>query len=157
LHWFALLNEESANKQLFLPANFPIYIWEFQQNMMFYGFPDVGTGIKIACHHFGSPASANTIERDVNANEIAVMKSILENHFAAKVNHSHSGTCIYTNTPDQNFIIDYHPHNPNIIIASACSGHGFKFSSATGKVLSEMASGRDLSVDLSLFKIKKFL
>ncbi len=156
LHWFTLQNAGSEKAALFSPENFPIYIWEFKPHRMFYGFPDVGTGVKIACHHLGSPAKASTINRNVSAEEVIVMQSLLENHFEARVNYSHSATCMYTNTPDENFIIDYHPQYQNIIIASPCSGHGFKFSSATGKVLCEMVSGKELSIDLSLFKIKRF-
>lgn len=156
LHWFTLQDKESKRADLFLPENFPIYIWEFKPDCMFYGFPDVGSGIKIACHHLGSPATVNTINRNVSADEVAVIQAMLEDHFEAQVNYSHSATCMYTNTPDENFIIDYHPQNPNIIIASPCSGHGFKFSSAIGKVLCEMVSGKELSIDLSLFKINRF-
>ena len=156
LHWFTLQETYSKNAHLFLPEKFPIYIWEFKPHCMFYGFPDVGKGIKIACHHLGSPATVDTVHRNVSAEEVKTMQAMLENHFEARVNHSHSATCLYTNTPDQNFVIDYHPENQNIIIASPCSGHGFKFASATGKVLSEMATVKELSIDLTLFKIKRF-
>jgi len=49
-----------------------------------------------------------------------------------------SRTCMYTNTPDDKFIIDFHPSHPNIVLVSACCGHGFKFSSAIGEVVQQM-------------------
>jgi len=49
-----------------------------------------------------------------------------------------SNVCLYTMTPDEHFIIDYYPTNKNIILASPCSGHGFKFASVIGKILCEM-------------------
>jgi sarcosine oxidase len=63
---------------------------------------------------------------------------------------------MYTNTPDEHFIIDYYPSNKNIIIASPCSGHGFKFSSAIGKILCDMALEKQLSFDISPFRISRF-
>lgn len=52
-----------------------------------------------------------------------------------------SRVCIYTNTPDHHFLIDRHPEHESIIIASPCSGHGFKFSSAVGELLADMVTG----------------
>lgn len=50
-----------------------------------------------------------------------------------------SNVCLYTMTPDEHFIIDYYPYNKNVILASPCSGHGFKFASLIGKILCEMS------------------
>ena len=50
-----------------------------------------------------------------------------------------SSVCLYTMTPDEDFIIDYHPNtNNNVIIASPCSGHGFKFCVLIGKIIANM-------------------
>jgi glycine/D-amino acid oxidase-like deaminating enzyme len=68
---------------------------------------------------------------------------------------SKSAVCMYTNTPDENFIIDYYPGSGNIIIASPCSGHGFKFSSLTGRILSDMALENDTGFDLSPFSLTR--
>jgi sarcosine oxidase len=63
---------------------------------------------------------------------------------------------MYTNTPDEHFILDVHPDCADIFIASPCSGHGFKFSSVIGKILSEMAMGREAGFDLGAFGMKRF-
>ena len=64
---------------------------------------------------------------------------------------------MYTNTPDEDFIIDYHPANKNIIIASPCSGHGFKFSSAIGKLLCDMVLEEPVTFDILVFNISRLI
>ncbi|XP_063811978.1 peroxisomal sarcosine oxidase isoform X1 [Pseudophryne corroboree] len=64
--------------------------------------------------------------------------------------------CMYTNTPDNNFILDHHPLYKNIIIGSGFSGHGFKLSPLVGKILSELALGKQHSYDLKPFQITRF-
>ncbi|XP_064612602.1 peroxisomal sarcosine oxidase-like [Liolophura sinensis] len=65
-------------------------------------------------------------------------------------------TCIYTVTPDENFILDTHPHWKNIVIGAGFSGHGFKLAPVVGKVLSELAQGKSPSYDLTPFRIQRF-
>jgi glycine/D-amino acid oxidase-like deaminating enzyme len=64
-----------------------------------------------------------------------------------------SGTCIYTNTPDGNFVVDLHPRDARVILVSACSGHGFKFSSVIGEICTELATRGEAALDISLFRI----
>ena len=64
-------------------------------------------------------------------------------------------TCVYTNTPDHDFLLDRHPAHPNVIIASPCSGHGFKFSSAIGEILADMVVRGETSFDLTPFAISR--
>lgn len=151
LCWFDF---EAGNPAYFSPAHFPIYIWELSKHNVFYGFPALENKLKIAIHHNGIESDPDTVDRDVHKEEIDHLTSIISTHFDVKVNYSHSSVCMYTNTPSEDFIIDQHPHNKNIIIASPCSGHGFKFSSAIGKLLSEMACEVPLSFDISAFSLK---
>jgi sarcosine oxidase len=68
-----------------------------------------------------------------------------------------SAVCMYTSTPDGHFIIDYHPEFPNqVIVASPCSGHGFKHSMAIGKTLAEMAVIGKTILDISHFRLNRF-
>lgn len=64
--------------------------------------------------------------------------------------------CMYTNTPDSNFILDYHPLYKNIVIGSGFSGHGFKLSPLVGKILSELSMGKEPAYDLTPFSIARF-
>src|SRR5678816_1205312 len=65
--------------------------------------------------------------------------------------------CLYTNTPDEHFWIDAHPHFPQVLIASPCSGHGFKFSSAIGEVVGHLLTQGHSRLDLSLFRRRPFV
>jgi sarcosine oxidase len=65
-------------------------------------------------------------------------------------------TCIYTKTPDEDFVIDLSPTNPRIVIASPCSGHGYKFASVIGEVLADLAIDRRTRHDISRFGIGRF-
>ena len=66
-------------------------------------------------------------------------------------------TCMYTNTPDAHFLIDLHPKRPNIAVASACSGHGFKFAPAIGEALADLACDRQSRHDLSMFGFARLI
>ncbi len=67
-----------------------------------------------------------------------------------------SRACLYTMTPDEHFILDRHPGYPQIIIASCCSGHGFKFSTLLGSILSDLAFDGSTPHDISLFRLSRF-
>ena len=63
-----------------------------------------------------------------------------------------SVVCMYTNTPDEHFLIDRHPEFPQVLIASPCSGHGFKFSSVIGEILAGLLNDKPPRFDLSQFR-----
>ena len=65
-------------------------------------------------------------------------------------------TCIYTKTPDEDFVIDLSPADPRIVIASPCSGHGYKFASVIGEVLADLAIEGRTRHDISRFAIGRF-
>ncbi|HEY6977893.1 MAG TPA: N-methyl-L-tryptophan oxidase [Chitinophagaceae bacterium] len=152
LFWFKYRNEDSKK---FLPENFPVYIWQPGKEKIFYGFPDLGDGIKIAIHHGGTQTTPYSIDRQVTNEEISEIENIIKHYFDIDGSFNYSAVCMYTNTPDENFIIDHHPANKNIIVASPCSGHGFKFSSAIGKLLCDMVLEKPLTFDVSVFHISR--
>jgi sarcosine oxidase len=153
LFWFTLHTEKPES---FSIPNFPIYIWNTDNNEHFYGFPDIGNGFKIALHDKGENADPNTLNREVTNLEINNMNSLIKLYFNTESTYINSSVCMYTNTPDDDFIIDYHPSNKNIIIASPCSGHGFKFSSVIGEILSDMATEKQIEFDLYPFRLSRF-
>ncbi len=65
-------------------------------------------------------------------------------------------SCRYTMTPDEHFVIDTHPQHAHVVIASPCSGHGFKFGSVIGQILSDLAMRGATAHDISLFKLARF-
>jgi sarcosine oxidase len=67
-----------------------------------------------------------------------------------------TATCIYTATTDSAFLIDRHPASASIIVASPCSGHGFKHSAAIGESLAQWALDGASAIDLSAFSLSRF-
>ncbi|HEX6942468.1 MAG TPA: FAD-dependent oxidoreductase, partial [Gemmatimonadaceae bacterium] len=67
-----------------------------------------------------------------------------------------SSPCIFTNTPDEHFIIDRLPETPEVLVVSACSGHGFKFCSVIGEIVADLIGDGSTSHDLSLFRLGRF-
>ncbi len=154
LYWYK--NNNPALQSSLLPDALPIYIWEYEKGKTFYGFADLGDGIKIAPHHAGQPIQPDLLSQHVSAEEKAFMQHITDDYLNIDAQFHYSAVCMYTNTPDEHFIIDYHPQNRNIIIGSPCSGHGFKFSSLTGKILADMAIETPVLFDLKPFRISRF-
>ncbi|MDQ2751819.1 MAG: N-methyl-L-tryptophan oxidase [Bacteroidota bacterium] len=154
LYWFT--NTDISLQPYLLPNALPIYIWEYEQNKTFYGFPDLGKGIKVAPHHAGKTINPDLISQEVSEAEVKNMSGIVDEFLTIKPQFSHSSVCMYTKTPDEHFIIDFHPQHHNIIIGSPCSGHGFKFSSLTGKILCDMAMEKQVPFDLKPFAITRF-
>ena len=154
LYWFT--NTDISLQPYLLPNALPIYIWEYEPNKLFYGFPDLGKGIKVAPHHAGKTINPDLLSQEVSDEEVKNMSRIADKFINLKPQFSHSTVCMYTNTPDEHFIIDFHPQHNNIIIGSPCSGHGFKFSSLTGKILADMAIEKRVPFDLKPFAITRF-
>ena len=98
---------------------------------------------------------ASSIDRDVAPNEIETMRRIVRKFLPGADGPLRSAVvCMYTNTPDHHFFIDRHPAHPQVLIASPCSGHGFKFSSVIGEILCELLGERRSHFDLRLFRCR---
>jgi sarcosine oxidase len=67
-----------------------------------------------------------------------------------------TSVCLFTNTPDHDFIIDFHPEHPQVLISSPCSGHGFKFASALGEIHADLLEKGRAGLDISAFRIDRF-
>jgi len=146
--WF-----EPKNPAAFQPTHCPIHIWEYEPGKHFYGFPDLGEGVKVAGHHAGEITNPDTIDRSVAPAEIEAMRSVVRRFLPDADGPLRSSVvCMYTNTPDNHFFLDRHPECPQVLIASPCSGHGFKFSSVIGEVLADLIARGESRFDLSLFR-----
>jgi sarcosine oxidase len=153
LFWFRDKGSQPSDSKY---GNLPVYIWEYETGKTFYGFPDLGDGFKIAHHHAGAQTSPEQLNRIVATEEVKEMESVVKSYLGIDPVFNYATTCMYTNTPDNDFILDYHPANENIIIASPCSGHGFKFASVNGKILSDMALENKQELNISMFSIARF-
>jgi sarcosine oxidase len=138
------------------PDRMPVYIWEYAAGELFYGFPDLGQGIKIGFHHGGRHIRPDELRQDAEAAEIEAIREIAGTYLAIDPVFEAASVCMYTNTPDEDFIIDEYPGCPQILVLSPCSGHGFKFSSVVGKIASDWATGGPVAFDLSPFSAKRW-
>jgi sarcosine oxidase len=148
-YWF----EPCSNREQFNPERCPIHIWEHVPGRFFYGFPDLGNGVKIALHHEGELADPDKLRREVGSEEIESMRELLRSFLPQAGGALRStAVCMYTNMPDHHFFIDPHPRHRQVLIVSPCSGHGFKFSSVIGEIVEELISKGSSCLDLSLFR-----
>jgi len=153
LFWF----EPLSRQELFKSDRFPIFIWEFAYRHFFYGFPDLGDGVKIGIHHEGQTAQPDSINREVSEAEIETARNLLCRFFPSAAGKCRSAAvCMYTNTPDEHFLLDRHPLYPQVLIVSPCSGHGFKFSAVIGEITATLLSGGKPVFDLNLFRLSRF-
>jgi len=154
LYWL----RPTTDLALFAPDRFPVFIIEYEPGKLFYGFPTLGDdGVKVARHHTGTSCSPTDIRREVHQDEIREARSILERTLPTLDGDLLAATtCMYTNAPDGHFIIDRHPHHPNVILASPCSGHGFKFAPVIGEVLADLACDGRTAHPIDMFCLQRF-
>jgi sarcosine oxidase len=150
LHWF-----DSVNPRDYAPERFPIFIWHWgsADTDVFYGFPDVGGGVKVATEQIILHTTPQTVVREIDPSESESMFNV---HISGRLRGMRpsavkAATCLYTNLPDANFLIDRLPDCPGVIVVSACSGHGFKHSAAIGEAVAEMAMTNSTPAILKAF------
>lgn len=136
----------------------PVFAVESEDDIV-YGFPDfAGTGFKCASHlGSGILLHADAARQDAGAADEARTRRFLE-RFVPEGAGELIGmkTCLYTMTPDEDFVIDLSPADPRIVVASPCSGHGYKFASVIGEILADLATVRATRHDISRFRIARF-
>lgn len=140
-------------------ANFPAFYIE-EGDRMCYGFPEqAGQGLKIGRAEVGQSIDPDQHKQNFGAygSDEADLRFFLTRYLPEANGELKEGkTCLYTNSPDSHFIIDQHPTLNRVILAAGFSGHGFKFSSVMGEVLSQLALEGTSDFDLSLFSLARF-
>jgi sarcosine oxidase len=138
-------------------TDFPLTLWELSGGRLLYSCPDVGFGLKVGFHHGGRVVDGDRVNREVSAAELESLRAVVSGSFP-RVSSALERTrvCLYTNTPDRDFIVDLHPADARVAIASACSGHGFKFGPAVGEVIADLLLGGKTPFDLRPFRLDRF-
>ena len=140
-------------------GRFPVFLIESRHGIH-YGFPPDADGlVKVAKHHHDDETvDPETCDRTVTASDEGLIRAALAEHLpAANGPLKAAKTCLYTMTPDGDFIIDRLPGAPQIIVASPCSGHGFKFAPVIGEILADLATRTaNRSHDISRFRLARF-
>ena len=158
MYWFEIQPEHQA---MFRAPGFPIFIWIFGtgSEFGFYGFPSLdGRTIKVATEQFTQTTDPDQLQRVVGSAE---KKSIYRDYIRARVPGisdccMKAAVCAYTQTPDSHFVIDFLPDDRRILIASPCSGHGFKHSAAIGEALAELVVENKSKLDIRRFGLDRF-
>jgi sarcosine oxidase len=150
--WFDVRGDEYDE-----PA-FPIYAYEYADREICYGFPRLPRGVKASVMHAGEIVSdAAGANRTVVNDEVDPLRKALEPILPglASGNVRERSVCLFTNTPDHDFVIDFHPSHSNVLISSACSGHGFKFASVIGEIQADLVTEGRSRFDITPFGIAR--
>jgi sarcosine oxidase len=150
--WFAPLDRDTVS-----PERLPIWCVQRDGAYMLYGFPDFGEGVKAAHHGSGVDADPDARERDVREDEIAVVREQLAAFVPAAAGpFLRAAPCMYTNTPDEHFVIGRHPAHARVALAGGFSGHGYKFAPVVGEIVAALLADDDPKFSLELFAPARF-
>lgn len=143
------------------PARFPIYLWETAPgDPMLYGFPLTGPdaeGVKVALHGSEETGTPDTIDRTIRPDDEQRIRQRLATTIPALSGRLvRAETCLYTMTPDENFVIGPHPQQPNVTLALGFSGHGFKFAPVIGELVGQLATEGKTKQDIAMFSLTRF-
>jgi sarcosine oxidase len=144
---------------LFALGKFPVWILEHRDGSNHYGFPMLpdNPGLKLASHKRTSPTDPETLDRSVHDSDEQAVRGVLRDFLPAANGPLLSvRVCMYTNSPDLQFIIDRHPTHKNVLLACGFSGHGFKCASAIGQVLAELALDGRSSLPIEFLGLHRF-
>lgn len=146
---------QPTDPNLFQPDRFPVFTEATADGEFLYGIPAFGSGVKMARHGRGQSVSPDTCERTPDRDYIAHIDAYVQERIPELGKTTHAEVCLYTETPDEDFIIDNHPHCPDLLIAAGFSGHGFKFCSLVGRIMNELALEGETDFDIHPFRIDR--
>ena len=123
-----------------------------------YGFPDFGAGVKVAFHGFGDLTTGSELNREIDLSRDVepVVRATEEWMPGAASNFREAKPCMYSLTPDGNFVIDRHPREPNVILCGGFSGHGFKFAPVIGEIAADLALNGGSRHAIDFLSLKRF-
>ncbi|MBI4419580.1 MAG: N-methyl-L-tryptophan oxidase [Gemmatimonadetes bacterium] len=153
LGWFGL-----AKPELFQPERFPVFNVAVEEGR-YYGFPAFGMpGFKFGrWHHLEERTDPDAMDREIHPRDEALLRAFATRYFPDGAGRGLLfKTCLFTNTPDEHFIIDRDPGLPAVVFASACSGHGFKFCSVVGEILADLAMDGETRHEIGMFRLARF-
>lgn len=143
----------------FLPSNFPVFTITVDEGP-FYGFPEYKVpGFKFGKHHHQKEVVDPDDEgwREPTAADEQALRDFAERYLPTGSGSTMAlRTCMYTNSPDEQFIIDTHPDYDDVVIATGFSGHGYKFCSVVGEILAELATKDETQHPIEQFQLSRF-
>jgi sarcosine oxidase len=143
----------------FAPDRFPVFLIDVEGGKHYYGFPShEGHGLKIGWyHHFREPIDPADADRSTRPDDEAALREFVERYLPDGAGPTEMlTTCIFTNTPDEHFIVDALPDAPQVLVLSPCSGHGYKFCSVIGEIAADLVVDGATRHDIGLFRLDRF-
>lgn len=142
------------DRDRYKPGQLPVF---GDMDTKFYGFPDYGPGVKTADDGLGVETTASEVDRTLDLDKRDELQAWLSSIMPdSGFSYVEGTTCMYTSTPDRDFIIDAHPGNANVLVAAGFSGHGFKFSTLVGKMLADLAADGSTEYPVERFRLDRF-
>ncbi|MDE2879941.1 N-methyl-L-tryptophan oxidase [Candidatus Palauibacter soopunensis] len=152
-YWF-----EPAGVHADVLAEGPAWVWELEREGTWYGFPPTARGLKAGMHfQAGRRTDAERVVREVGASEADDLRRLFGRYAPGVAGAlAHASVCLYTNTPDEDFILDRHPGHPEVVLFAGGSGHAFKFAPVLGSLMADRLTEEPPSRDPALFSIDRF-
>ncbi len=153
LAWF-----QPRKPGLFQPETFPVFNLHVEEGR-YYGFPVHGVpGFKLGrYHHLGEPIDPDSPDRGCNPLDEQILREFTDKYFPDASGPTMAlKACMFTNSPDEHFIIDVHPSHPQVSFAAGFSGHGYKFCSVVGEVMADLATKGATRHDIALLRLGRF-
>ena len=149
---------QCAQPELFAPAHFPVFNLAVPEGR-FYGLPEFGVpGFKFGkYHHLEEQVDPDAIDRSVNAADELLLREFAAAYFPAGSGPTlASKVCMFTNSPDEHFLIGRHRRHSRVVVAAGFSGHGYKFCSVVGEIVADLVTDGQTEHDISLFRLDRF-
>lgn len=148
--WF-----EPENASIFAPERFPVFNVQVDEGH-YYGFPFDGDGVKVGrYHHLEQRVDASGYDRAIYPGDESVLRAFVERYLPMAAGPMvHAETCLFTNSPDEHFIIDH--VDERTVVAAGFSGHGFKFCSVVGEILADLILDGGTRHDIDLLRLGRF-
>lgn len=151
------LFEPVRHAERFEPEAFPVFAFDGADGQVYYGVSVPGRGVKIAAHHGGETTTPEAVDRQVRDEDVTKVRGFLASVLPDLEGPPREAmVCLYTNTPDHHFLLDWHPSEANVLVVSPCSGHGFKFAPAIGEGVADLVTEGATRQPASLFHMGRF-
>ncbi len=138
---------------------FPVFIFKGASDLdAFYGMPMfLNLGVKVA-RHGGPEVDPEKVDRTPSDEAVSSVRRFLRGHIPALKDAplSHTEVCLYTVAPEEHFQVDFMPGRRDVLVASPCSGHGFKFSCLVGRALADLATTGETALAIDAWRMSKF-
>jgi sarcosine oxidase len=147
----------SRDREMTQPSRMPVFLWQEGTHRVQYGIPDLGDGVKVGSWGTLGVTGPEAVDRHLSEEAARAAREWVAVRLVGVEAHEREHlACLMTNAPDGHFLIGRAPGTPNVVVISACSGHGFKFTSVLGEIARRLTLGEPNDFDLEPFRLTRF-